>query len=129
MIVKYKSFNYSVDTYDFYAGIILIIFISFIFLFLFVLIIYQTCFISKNITTREYVKNKFVAGNPFDKGITNNFSSFFKDIDDYKRIIDYNDAARGYNMELVFVEKPTGQLIGHNDSQIALTDVSVTDIA
>ena len=129
MLVQYKSFNYSVDRYEFYTGIVLLIILGFVFIFLLTLMTFQILFISRNTTTREYIKNKFVAGNPFDKGFCENFNSFFKNIDDYKDIINYNEAAQRYRRELIYSEQPKNpnKLIDNNESQneIALTDNSV----
>ncbi len=124
MLIRYKSRKLLVDTYDFYAGIVMCVFVGFIFLFLFILIIFQLTFISQNITTREYVKNKFLAGNPFDKGFCTNFSNFFREIDEYRRVIDYNDAGTSYKNELLLVENslPIDKLIIKNE----INDVSDT---
>ena len=135
MLIKYKTYNLAVDRYDWYCAIILSCFICFVFLFLFVLIIFQINFIGQNITTREYIKNKFIAGNPFNQGFSANFGSFFRDIDDYKNLIDYNDSARSYKCNLVFAhegekvgkksEKSDNLMNNSTDSAIALTDIAV----
>ena len=89
---------------------IILLLSSVTFLFLTCLLCNQLFFISKNITTSEYKRNKYGSGiYPFDKGAMNNIKQFFNSITDYKKDITHNFIASYYlsKTSLVFETENT----------------------
>ena len=85
------DFNKNFNLFEKISLLSILVISSITFVFLTCLLFNQLFFISKNITTSEYKRNKYGSGVfPFDKGVSQNFKQFFCSNSDYKKDITYN---------------------------------------
>jgi hypothetical protein len=69
------------------------------------LIFYQIKFISKDITTSEYLRMDKYATNLFDEGFKNNLKKFFFDKDNYEKELVYNENAKQIINKTILVKE------------------------